>query len=164
MKKKALSVSIKTKKETTVYTVKWKEATGEERQCKSTDFPRPELEDTIEAFMPLISDFTGIPKSNIRWAEIAGANFEYTKSGAATLSLGVAVGISDVGSYTFKSPEIAVDLEHADINTAETWREKYSALAKFLHDEIIYYAEGKRAQGTLFEPQEGEENPQPVAE
>ena len=156
MKKKALSVSIKTKKETTIYTVKWKEATGEERQCKSTDFPRPELEDTIGAFIPLLSDFTGIPKNNIR--------FEYTKSGAATLSLGVAVGISDVGSYTFKSPEIAVDLEHADINTAETWREKYSALAKFLHDEIIYYAEGKRAQGTLFEPQEGEENPQPVAE
>ena len=149
MKKQALSVSIKTKKETVIYTVKWKEATGEERQCKSAEPPRPELEDTIEGFYPLLSNFTGIPDANIKWAEIAGANFEYTKSGTATLSLGVAVGIRDVGSYTFKSPEVPVDLEHADINTAETWQEKYSALAKFLHDEIIFYAEGKRAQSTL---------------
>ena len=126
--------------------------------------PRPELLDTLTAFLPLLPNYTGIPADNIKWAEIAGGNFEYTKGGAVTLSLGVAVVIKGVGGYTFKSPELTVDLEHADINTAEDWRDKYSALAKFLHDEIIYYAEGKRAQGTLFEPQEGEENPQPVAE
>ena len=155
MKKQALSLSIKTKKDTQIFTVKWKEATGEERQCKSMDFPRPELLDTLTAFLPLLPNYTGIPADNIKWAEIAGGNFEYTKGGAVTLSLGVAVVIKGVGGYTFKSPELTVDLEHADINTAEDWRDKYSALAKFLHDEIIMYAEGKRAQGNLF-VEEGE--------
>lgn len=164
MKKKALSVSITEKKETKIYTVRWKEPTGEERQCKSIEYPRPELEDTLDAFIELLPNFTGIPKGNIQWAEISGGNFEYTKAGTIMLSLGVAVGIVEVGTYKFKSPELTVDLEHADINTAEHWREKYSALAKFLHDEIIMYAEGKRAQGTLFEFREDEENPQPAAD
>ena len=146
--KQALGISIKTKKEIKTYTVRWRE-NGEERQCKSIEYPRPELDDTLDAFVEFIPDIAGITKEKMVWAEIAGATFEYAKDGTASLSLGVAVGIVGTGEINFKTPGIPVDFDGADINSAETWLEKYGALAQFLHDEIIMYAEGKRAQSEL---------------
>ena len=37
MEKRALSISIKEKKDVKFYTVTWQEATGEERRCKSSE-------------------------------------------------------------------------------------------------------------------------------
>lgn len=155
MEKRALSISIKEKKDVKFYTVTWQEATGEERRCKSSEYPRPELEGYLDAMAEFIPWMTTIPKENINWIEIAGANFEYSKSGVPYLTLGVSLGVNagltTVNCFAFKSPQLPVDLKHANIENPQTIPEKFSALAKLLHDEIIYYADGSRAQTTLFD-------------
>ena len=127
--------------------------------CKSCEFPRPELPNTLEAFAKFIPEIVMWPKDNVRWVEIAGATFEYSKvSDTPYLSLGAAVGLENGLAIKFESPALSVDMEHSDINTAVEWRQKYDALAKMLHDEIIMYAEGKRAQTELEFEEEGQGN------
>lgn len=155
MKKRALSVTIKEKKEVKYYTVAWQEANGEERRAKSCEWPRPELEAYLDGMAEFIPWMTTIPKENIAWVEIAGANFEYSKSGVPYLSLGVSIGVraglTTNNGFAFKSPQLPVDLEHANTENPETIPDKFSGLAKLLHDEILRYAEGDRAQTTLFD-------------
>ena len=80
MAKKALGVSIREKSDgTRVYTVRWEEFGGEERQCKSREFPRPELEGTLEAFGQFIPYLCLIPASRINYTTIAGASIKYPK-------------------------------------------------------------------------------------
>lgn len=150
MTKKAISVSIKEKKEETIYTVKWEELVNErmeERQCKSTDWPRPELNDTLDALGEFIPDMCCIVKDKIRYLEIAGATFEYAKAGTL-LTLGVAISLLNGNSFDFRSPATLINMG-AQINDATTPEERFSALAVMLHDEILRYAQGERAQTTL---------------
>lgn len=154
--KQAISVTVKEKKDIELWTVKWKNRpNGEEMTLKSFDFPRPELPAALSAFIEFIPDILMIPRINIRWCEIAGANFGYDKKGRVHLSLGVAVQFQNLLEIKFVSPELLVDLDQ-DEDTAEDWRERYSVLARVLNDEIIRYAEGDRAQLKL--DFEGEEN------
>ena len=156
--KQALGVSIRQKSDgTATYTCKWKEGT-EERRCKSVEFPRPELESALDSLGTYIPLICMIPAENIRRTYTAGATFEYTKAGITLLTLGVQLELTNGASFEFTSPVVSVDLEHADPIAAQTPAEKISALAKELHDEIIMYAEGKRAQQSLeFEDGEQEE-------
>lgn len=147
---KAISVSIKQKKEDTLYTVKWEELVNEhmeERQCKSTDFPRPELDNTLTALGEYIPDMCCIIKDQIRFLEVAGGTFEYTKVGTF-LTLGVAISLKNGKSFDFRSPATMVNMK-MQINKATTPEERFSALAAMLHDEILLYAQGQRAQTTL---------------
>ena len=102
----------------------------------------------LDAMAEFIPWMTTIPKENINWIEIAGANFEYSKSGVPHLTLGVSLGVNagltTVNCFAFKSPQLPVDLKHANIENPQTIPEKFNALAKLLHDEIIYYAEVAR--------------------
>lgn len=56
---RAVSISIKEKKEIIQYTVKWqKTPNGEELSCKSCEFPRPELIETMRDFAQFIPIIT----------------------------------------------------------------------------------------------------------
>lgn len=164
MAKKALGVSIREKSDgTRVYTVRWEEFSGEERQCKSREFPRPELEDTLEAFGEFIPHLCLIPRDGIQHMTIAGATFKYPKEGLPHMTLGVSLTLGNGLDFSFESPEMSIWMDDYTLETANNWAEKYSALAKLLSDEIIMYAEGKRAQQSLdleqeAEPEEGGEN------
>ena len=155
--KQALGVSIRQKQDGTVtYTCKWLEGT-EERRCKSGEFARPELESALDALGTYIPFICMIPKENIRNTYMAGATFEYPKTGLPLISLGAAIKLENGCYFEFTTPAVNVDLNHADPTTAETPFEKISALAKELHDEIIMYSEGKRAQQSLGLDEEQEE-------
>ena len=156
--KQALSVSIRRKSDgTVIYTCKWKEG-NEERRCKSGEFARPELESVLESLGDYIPFICMIPKENIRNTYMVGATFEYPKTGLPLISLGAAITLKNGCDFEFTTPAVNVNLNHADPTAAETPFEKISVLAKELHDEIIMYAEGKRAQQSLeFEDGEQEE-------
>lgn len=156
---RAISINVKQKKETLVYTVKWQKTQGgEELQCKSIEFPRHELLETLTAFGEFIPEICMIPKENLKWVKIAGATYEYDKNGFIFVSLGVAVGLTNQKELKFETPGLMVDYEHMDHESSSNWRTAYSALAKSLNDEILLYAQGKRAQGELFEDRNDEEN------
>ena len=159
MGKRALGVSIREKADgTKVYIVRWEEYGGEERQCKSREFPRPELEGTLEAFGQFIPYLCLIPASRINYTIIAGASIKYPKTGHPTLTLGVSLGLENGLDFDFESPAVPLHMEKYTLENAQTWAEKCSAMAKLLCDEIIFYAEGKRAQQQLeFEQKEESE-------
>ena len=86
---RAVSISVKEKNEIPFYTVKWqKEPNGEEMQCRSSEFPRPELISALSGFGEFIPIMCMIPKENIRYVIIAGATFTY-KDKNMGLNLGV---------------------------------------------------------------------------
>ena len=158
MAKKALGVSIREKSDgTRVYTVRWEEFNGEERQCKSRELPRPELEDTLADFGEFIPHLCLIPRDGIQYMTIAGATFKYPKDGGLPyLTLGVSLTLGNGLDFSFESPEMSIRMDDYTLETANNWAEKYSALAKLLSDEIIMYASGKRAQQSLDLEQEAE--------
>lgn len=150
--KRALSINIKEKSDgTNIYTVKWQEGQMlEERQCKSKEFPRPELIEVLGNFKEFVSVITMIPQEVIHFVVITGATFDYDdKTGNESLSLGVYIALNTTRVLEMKMPPVMVELGPYTLENAKTWLEKYSALAKVLHDEILLYAEGKRAQTEL---------------
>lgn len=157
MKKRAKSITIKEgKRGTKHYTVAWQEANGEERRTKSCEPSRPTLEAYLSAMAAFIPWITTIPEKNIAWAEIAGAKFNYSPTtGMAYLSLKVAIGVkagmSVDNCFGFTTPELPVDLDHANTDNPTSIAEKFTGMAKLLHDEILLYADGYRAQMSLFD-------------
>jgi hypothetical protein len=89
---------------------------------------------------------------------IAGATFKYPKDGGGLphLTLGVSLTLGNGLDFSFESPEMSIRMDDYTLETANNWAEKYSALAKLLSNEIIMYAEGKRAQQSLDLEQEAE--------
>ena len=149
--KQAVSVSIKEKQEVKWYSVKWRNGRGgDELQLKSAEFPRPELEWTLESFAEFIPLITCIPKEKIRWCLIAGATYHYNETtGAVGLSLGVALENTAGYQIEFKTPVKRLDYENPDLEKSTLWEDRYTLLAKKLEEEILLYSEGKRAQTEL---------------
>jgi hypothetical protein len=149
MKKKAISISVKEKNEVLQYSVKIKNG-SEESGCKSFEYPRPELIKTLKDFGEYIPLLMGIPKQYIRSAGIAGATFGYTKDGEMNgLSLGVLLLMNNGRAFEFKTPEIKLRLDSPDLQESTMWEDRFTKQALALNDEIILYAEGKRAQTEL---------------
>lgn len=149
MKKKAISISVKEKNEILQYSVKIKNG-SEETGCKSFEYPRPELVKTLKDFGEYIPLLMGIPKQYIRSACITGATFGYTKDGEMNgLSLGVCLVMSNYRAFEFRTPEINLRLDNPDLQESTMWEDRFTKQALTLNDEIILYAEGKRAQTEL---------------
>lgn len=155
---RAVSISVKEKNDILFYTVKWqKEPNGEEMTCKSCEFPRPELIETMENFNQFIPIITLIPKDKIRSVIIAGATFVY-KDENIGLYLGVQVELANGFSLEFKTPVKRIDPENPDLEQSTTWEDRYTKLAMKLGEEILLYAQGKRAQTELNYEKQGEED------
>lgn len=149
MKKKAISISIKEKNEMRQYSVKIKYG-SEETGCKSFDYPRPELIKTLKDFGEYMPLLMGIPKQYIRETYITGATFGYTKDGEMNgLSLGVCLVMSNFRAFEFRTPEINLRLDNPDLQESTMREDRFTKQALALNDEIILYAEGKRAQTEL---------------
>lgn len=155
---RAVSISVKEKNDIPFYTVKWqKEPNGEEMTCKSCEFPRPELIETMRDFDQFIPIITLIPKDKIRSVIIAGATFVY-KDENIGLYLGVQVELANGFSLEFKTPVKRIDSENPDLEQSTTWEDRYTKLAMKLGEEILLYAQGKRAQTELNYEKQGEED------
>lgn len=147
---RAVSISIKEKNDNILqYTVKWqKEPNGEEMTCKSYEFPRPELIATMRDFAQFIPIITLIPKDRIRDVIVAGATFVY-KDANISLSLGVQIELANGFCLEFKTPVKRIDPENPDLEQSTNWEDRYTKLAIKLGEEILLYAQGKRAQQNL---------------
>ncbi|MBQ6481727.1 MAG: hypothetical protein IJI45_11465 [Anaerolineaceae bacterium] len=156
---RAVSISIKEKKDNILqYTVKWqKEPNGEELTCKSCEIPRPELIATMRDFAQFIPIITLIPKDRIRDVIIAGATFVYQNANIG-LCLGTQVELANGFCLEFKTPVKRIDPENPDLEQSTNWEDRYTKLAIKLGEEILLYAQGKRAQTELnFEKQGAED-------
>lgn len=147
---RAVSISIKEKNDNILqYTVKWqKEPNGEEMTCKSCEFPRPELIATMRDFAQFIPIITLIPKDRIRDVIIAGATFVY-KDANVGLCLGTQVELTNGFCLEFKTPVKRLDMDNPDLQESTNWEDRYTKLAMKLGEEILLYAQGKRAQTEL---------------
>lgn len=146
---RAVSISVKEKNEIPYYTVKWqKEPNGEEMQCRSSEFPRPELILALSGFGEFIPIMCMIKKENIRYVIIAGATFVY-KDNNVGLFLGVQMELTNGYTLEFKTPVKRLDMDNPDLQESTTWEDRYTKLAMKLGEEILLYAQGKRAQQNL---------------
>lgn len=146
---RAVSISVKEKNEIPFYTVKWqKEPNGEEMQCKSSEFPRPELISALSGFGEFIPIICMIKKENIRYVIIAGATFVY-KDNNVGLFLGVQLELTNGYTLEFKTPVKRLDMDNPDLQKSTNWEDRYTKLAMKLGEEILLYAQGKRAQTEL---------------
>lgn len=146
---RAVSISLKEKKEILYYTVRWQnEPTGEELQCKSAEFPRPELNAALQGFDEFIPIMCMIPKENIRDVLIAGATFVYKEKNVG-LCLGVEMELVNGCVFDFKTPVRRLDMDNPDLQESTNWEDRYTKLAMKLGEEILLYAQGKRAQTEL---------------
>ena len=146
---RAVSISVKEKNEIPFYTVKWqKEPNGEEMQCKSAEFPRPELISALSGFGEFIPIMCMIKKENIRYVVIAGATFVY-KDNNVGLFLGVQLELTNGYTLEFKTPVKRLDMDNPDLQQSTNWEDRYTKLAMKLGEEILLYAQGKRAQQNL---------------
>jgi hypothetical protein len=146
---RAVSINVKEKNEIPFYTVKWqKEPNGEEMQCKSSEFPRPELISALSGFGEFIPIMCMIKKENIRYVIIAGATFVY-KDNNVGLFLGVQMELANGYTLEFKTPVKRLDMDNPDLQESTNWEDRYTKLAMKLGEEILLYAQGKRAQTNL---------------
>jgi hypothetical protein len=146
---RAVSISVKEKNEIPFYTVKWqKEPNGEEMQCRSSEFPRPELISALSGFGEFIPIMCMIPKEHIRYVIIAGATFVY-KDKNVGLYLGVEMELTNGYVFDFKTPVRRLDIDNPDLQQSTNWEDRYTKLAMKLGEEILLYAQGKRAQQNL---------------
>lgn len=168
---RAVSISVKEKSEIPFYTVKWqKKPNGEEMQCRSSEFPRPELISALQGFAEFIPIICMIPKENIRYVIIAGATFVY-KDNNVGLYLGVQLELANNYVLDFKTPVRRLDMDNPDLQESTNWEDRYTKLAMKLGEEILLYAQGKRAQTELVFDSEDSKNgenavslPQPKGE
>lgn len=158
--KQAISISVKEKNDLLQYSVRWKnKPNGEEGSCKSFEYPRPELLQALGAFKEFVPLICGIPKDAIQRAYIAGATFGYNKSGEMIdLTLGVCLAMGNGRCLDIKTPEQKLRLDNPDLEESTMWEDRFTKQAKILHDEIVLYADGKRAQTELqFEENEDDD-------
>lgn len=146
---RAVSISLKEKNDIVYYTVKWqKEPNGEEMQCKSAEYPRPELNAALQGFDEFIPIMCMVPEKNIRDILIAGATFIYKEKNVG-LCLGVQMELMNGYVFEFKTPVRRLDMDNPDLEQSTNWEDRYTKLAMKLGAEILLYAQGKRAQTNL---------------
>jgi Zn/Cd-binding protein ZinT len=97
-----------------------------------------------------------IKKENIRYIVIAGATFVY-KDNNVGLFLGVQMELTNGYTLEFKTPVKRLDMDNPDLQESTNWEDRYTKLAMKLGEEILLYAQGKRAQ-TNFEFTETKED------
>lgn len=156
---RAISISVKEKKDVSQYTVKWqKNPGGEELQCKSCEYPRPELIQRLADFGEFIPIITLIPKEKIRWIVITGATYVYEdKNAFEGLAVGVMMELANGHILEFRTPIKRLNKENPDLEQSTNWEDRYTKLAIELEKEILLYAKGDRAQGVLFEDKAAED-------
>lgn len=153
---RAISISIKEKKEVIWYSVKWRKD-QELQSCESSEYPRPELEKTLQAFDMFVPIITMIPTENIKYITVAGATFATnSKTGFTTLTLGVVIYLTNNYALEMRLPEKRVVFDDAEVKKSTKWEDRFSVLAQRLNDEILQYAYGNRAQQHLFEADDTE--------
>jgi hypothetical protein len=125
------------------------------------EFPRPELMQALYdcgVFIPLIC---GIPKESIGRAAMAGATFIYSSKGElCSIVLGAALVMKAGRIWDIKTPEMGLRVDNPDLEQSTMWEDRLTKQALVLQDEIIMYAEGKRAQTVLNFEREGNEHGQ----
>jgi hypothetical protein len=89
-----------------------------------------------------------IKKENIRYVIIAGATFVY-KDNNVGLFLGVQMELTNGYTLEFKTPVKRLDMDNPDLQQSTNWEDRYTKLAMKLGEEILLYAQGKRAQQNL---------------
>ena len=153
---RAISISIKEKKEVIWYSVKWRKD-QELQSCESSEYPRPELERTLQAFDQFVPIITMIPTENIKHITVAGATFATNqKTGFTTLTLGVVIYLTNNYALEMRLPEKRVVFDDDEVKKSTMWEDRFSVLAQRLNDEILQYAYGNRAQQHLFETDDTE--------
>lgn len=157
--KQAISISIKEKNDILQYSVRWKnKPNGEEGSCKSFEFPRPELLQALNGFAEYVPFIFGIPKEVIGKIYIAGATFIYDKAEEMVgLTLGTCLVMQNGRCIDIKTPEQRLRLDNPDLEESTMWEDRFTKDAQILHDEIVLYADGKRAQTELQFDEEGDD-------
>lgn len=148
---RAISISIKEKKEVIWYSVKWRKD-QEIQSCESSEYPRPELEQALQVFDQFVPIITMIPTENINHIKVASATFSINqKTGLTTLTLGVVIYLTNNYMLEMRLPEKRVVFDDDEVKKSTMWEDRFSVLAQRLNDEILQYAYGNRAQQHLFE-------------